>query len=292
VLHAQDPDERVRRYALDLGPAFDAARALGPRPELVAAPAAEIVHLYHPKRLVHWSGDDPKAVAKKRKAGFVTAGDLSLTALAALGTNQSRAIAIGKPTKTTKPGSHLFGLPPATLAKRWPKLGNTPLGLLAQIDGRGVLRKHAGVAVFVVTDGTATEDASNNVALLLRAADWRAKPGAPPDVPSLPPRALTLARPRPEIDEARVRALAAEDPAMTAAFDAFQRRARVQTATASKRGGSPLFLQGEEQRAQYTFFAQLDLDGVPEAAKWGLAGCVYVFVSDDEKRALAFWQST
>ncbi|HEY1956604.1 MAG TPA: hypothetical protein VGH28_13370 [Polyangiaceae bacterium] len=293
LLHAQDPAERARRYALDLGPAFDAAAALGPRAVFAPASVVRAVHLHHPKKLVHWSGDDPKAIAAKRRAGFVEASELSLSALAALGTRPSRAITIGKTLKTTKAAtSHLFGSPPAPLAKRWPKRGTAPLGFLAQIDARGILRKHAGVAIFVVTDGTGTEDASNNVAILLRATEWRAKPAAPAGAPTLPPRSLVLARAKPEIDEARVRALAADDPAMTAAFDAFQRKAKVQTPTASKRGGAPLFVQARELFAEYTFFAQLDLDGVPDASRWGLAGCVYVFVSNDEKSARVFWQQT
>ncbi len=89
-----------------------------------------------------------------------------------------------------------------------------------------------------------------------------------------------------------MRALSEADPAMAAAFERFQKRAKVQTQTASKLGGAPQFLQGTEVRGKYRFLAQVDFDEIAEGSDWGLAGCVYVFVHPEEKDAIAFWQYT
>ena len=315
VLHAQHAEERSHRYAVDLGPAFDAARALGsrtPRPARAESRDAR-ARLYHVEKRAYWfldgasatSGalgarakktrsvaDASAAIAAKRKAGYVRADELDLDALAALGARESRALVVGKKAKLAKTSvSRVGGLPSGVAERAWPARRKKPLGFLLQLDCRAVLHKHAGVAVFCATDGTATEAESNNAAVLLTAAAWKKKPSAAPrGVPVLDARAVVTEAPRPELDEARVRELAEADPAMGAAFDRFQKSAKVQSLTASKLGGAPVFLQSAEMRGKYTFLCQVDFDGIPN--DWGLAGCVYVFVHPSEKDAVAFWQCT
>ena len=55
------------------------------------------------------------------------------------------------------------------------------------------------------------------------------------------------------------------------------------------------FLQYQPMVKGHKFIAQLDIDQLDTRKEWpdaGLAGCVYVCVSDDETTARAFWQYT
>lgn len=102
--------------------------------------------------------------------------------------------------------------------------------------------------------------------------------------------------PLPELDEEAAQALSAKDPAIAEAFERYQSKAKVQEANLSnKLGGNPLMLQDGDLPRKLTFVAQLDFDGIRLEKPWkdaGLAGCIYVAVTKDEKSAAAFWQYT
>ena len=96
--------------------------------------------------------------------------------------------------------------------------------------------------------------------------------------------------------EERVQALAAEDPALGAAFDALTSSKKVYGSVPySKLGGEPVWVQGGELGPKAKLVAQLDFDGTSLPGEWkgaGLFGCIYVIVSADEKKAMALWQYT
>ena len=122
--------------------------------------------------------------AKQRQAALA-AGDVVVRvhysdinykdALAAMVTVQSQALSVGKPRKRA-PEQHAIdrigGLPSGISAKDWPQIDDQPAGFLVQIDTSGILRKHAGVAVFCATDGSATEDEESNTVVLLKPNKW------------------------------------------------------------------------------------------------------------------------
>ncbi len=170
------------------------------------------------------------------------------------------------------------------------------MGFLFQLLTGSHLRKHVGIAVFCATDGSATEEPGENVVLLLTAADLRRAPEkeAPDGVEVLPIRLIEVAEERPEMDEPRVLALAERDPAMGAAFEKLQTKAKVQEPAASKLGGAPSWVQSDDTPRRMRFVAQLDFDE-QDIDSWedaGLNGALFVFVSEDEKKATAFWQYT
>lgn len=358
TLRAQFKEDKWAQYAWDLGPAFEAAAALGERTLLEAAPeparggakkgakrkakkdAAEEtgetearLYVVDESSRKLWYCDvegshllrrwgriggklsrkkerkkspkaareaAAKAIAKKRADGYVDAKGLDLDAIASLGAIPSRAIRVGKPKK--KPPaklsiSRIGGLPSGVSKKRWPKDEGTPMGFLFQIDAEGILEKHAGVAVFCVTDGTATEDEALNAAVLLTKTQWKKAPAkAPAGAPVLPVRPLTLAKPKLEVLEERVQALATDDPELAARFDELQASDRVHDDTPwSKAGGAPAWVQDGELSDDWVLVAQLDFDGISLKGEWadaGLFGVIYVVVRKDEKDAAAFWQYT
>jgi hypothetical protein len=277
LLHAQNPARSSHRLALDLGPAFDAARSLGPR-KVPARHTREVpavaARLYHPKKRTFWFvegdlahagpigeagapekvDDAAAAIAAKKKAGFVPADKLPIALLASLAATKSRALRLGKTTKTPST-SRAFGAPSIG-----PKARPHGMTFVFQLDARRLLRKHAGVAVFANAEAT-------TVVLVKK---WTKAPVGPS-------RPLVAQAARYELDEARVKQLTDADPAMTTAFERFVKRAEMQTSVTSKLGGSPLFLEPVEIPAQHTFFGQVELEGRD----------YYVFVSDDEKAALA-----
>jgi hypothetical protein len=169
------------------------------------------------------------------------------------------------------------------------------MGFLFQLETGTLLPKHAALAVFCAFDGAADEPKGSAV-VLLRAAEL-AKPGKAPDgVPILPARALTLAAAKLEIDEARVRPLARRDAEFAAAVERLAGGQGMQSpGLCSKRGGIPEFLQNDVPMKGHRFIAQIDFDDIDVSETWpesGLLGCLYIFVREDEKSGVAFWQAT
>lgn len=242
-----------------------------------------------------------KQIEAKRAQGFVPAKKLSKDALAAMVTIPSQALSVGKPRKRA-PEQHAIdrigGLPSGIAAKDWPQIDDQPAGFLVQIDTSGILRKHAGVAVFCATNGSATEDEDSNTVVLLKPNKWAKDPleDAPEGVVLLKVRPLTRAKPKLEIIEQRVQALAEDDPELAAAVERFARGKQVYDALPyAKIGGQPQWVQGEEvDDDDWDLIAQIDFDGL-QLDEWpdaGLFGVLYVFVSRDEQQAVALWQYT
>lgn len=243
------------------------------------------------------AADATKALAAKRKEGFRPARELPRDALLALASRPSAAVKVGKPLKSgAPPKSRLGGVPSLVAGAAWPKVRKRPLGFLFQIETGALLKKHAGVAVFCSLDGEATTEEDENAVVLLRKADFAKKGKTPDGVPVLPPRPLTIEASKAEIDETLAHALGDVDADFLAAIEAVQTSKGIQTDhLAQKVGGVPTFLQGEMELKGWTFVVQLDFDGIDVSKAWpsaGLSGCVYVFVKDDEKDALAIWQYT
>jgi hypothetical protein len=190
----------------------------------------------------------------------------------------------------------LGGLPSGLAIDRWPRRGDEPMGFLLQLETGDLVPGFAAVAVFCVTDGTATEDEEHNVALLLTAAELAGPETAAPDgVPVMPPRAIAIAAPGGEIDEARMAPLVDRDLSLASALDALQASGDglQEGHLSDKRGGLPAWVQSPERDAD-GFVLQLDFDRIRLDDAWddaGLAGCLFVFV-DGEGRATAFWQYT
>ncbi len=241
-----------------------------------------------------------KQIAAKRGQGFVDARKLKAPALAAMVAVESQALTVGKPRKRALDDhatDRIGGMPSGISAKDWPKLGRKPAGFLVQIDTTQILRKHAGVAVFCATDGTATEDEENNTAVLIKPGKWAKDPieEAPDGVVPLAVRPLSRAKPKLEIVESRVQALAALDPELAAAVERFGASKQVHAEPPwSKVGGQPHWVQGGEIGDDWLLVAQLDFDGLsldewPDA---GLFGVLYILVRRDEQEAIATWQYT
>ena len=271
LLHAQNPQRSSQRLALDLGHAFDDARSLGPR-EVPARPTREVVavaaRLYHAKKRAFWFvegdlahtgtigeagrpqkvADTAAAISAKKKAGFVPADKLPLALLAKLGAIESRALRVGK---TVKPSISRAGGTPSIAPKARP----AGMTFVFQLEARKLLRKHVGVAVF----------ANEHEAKAVLVSKWSKAPASRP---------IALQTARLELDEAHIHALAEADPAMTAAFERFATRAKLQGDVTSKLGGHPR--PAVEIPADYTFLAQLELDG----------RIFYVFVERSEKDSL------
>ena len=309
AVDVQYPKDTFARYALALGASFDAARKLGPR-TLLGVPAAG--HAPEPPRQV-WvygaKGDvvtpvrckgDAKTLAAKKKEGFVEASALTPAMLERLATRTSSRLTVGKKlaASASLSGSRLGGLPSGVTLAKWPKAGKKPMGFLFQLRTGDLLSKHAGFAMFCVTSGTATEDETQNAVVLLTEKDFARAPidAAPDGVPVLPALTIDVAAPLREVDEEKAEALGAKDPALGEAFERYLAKAKVQKAgLASKLGGAPQMLQGEEISKKTRFVAQLDFDEIRLDKAWkdaGLAGCVYVTVKEDEKAGAAFWQYT
>lgn len=239
-----------------------------------------------------------KHIAKKRDEGFVAASKLKATELALLGAVESRELRVRKAMKRAPADlsiSRIGGLPSGVTAKQWPSKRDQPMGFLFQIDTAEILKKHAGVAVFCTTGGHATEDESENAVVLLTAAKWKKAPGkAPKGVEPLRVRKLMLAKPKLEILEERVQALAADDPEIGTRFDELQASKKAHESVPwSKVGGPPAWVQDGALGDDWLLVAQLDFDTL--SLEWedaGLFGVVYVVVRKDEKDAVAFWQYT
>jgi len=240
-----------------------------------------------------------KAIAKKRADGYRSASELELEAIACLGAIYSQPLRVGEAKKKAPPESsaRLGGLPSGVPKKKWPTLDGEPMGFLLQLDTGDLLGKHAGVAVFCVTDGTATEDEDHNAAVLLTAAQWKKKPTkAPEGVPVLTVRPLIREAPKLEVLEDRVQELATEDPDLGDRFDELQGSPLVHDSIPwSKVGGEPAWVQDGELGDDWMLIAQLDFDPLSLEGEWkdaGLFGCLYVVARRDEKAAVAFWQYT
>lgn len=347
TLRAQFKEDKWAQYAWDLGPAFEAAAAMGERtcPEPVQAkpkstkakkaePAPVVsARLYSKDGTQLWYCDAEESslvrtwgpiggklkkksekkktaeaasaaaieqIAKKRDEGWVDASKLKLRALGSLAAVESREIEVGKALKRAPSNlaiSRIGGLPSGVSAKRWPSRGDEPMGFLFQIDTKGVLKKHAGAAVFCTTDGHATEDESNTAVVLLTPAKWNAAPAkAPRGVTPLAVRKLKLGTPKLEVLEERVQSLAAEDPELGSRVDELQASSKVHESVPwSKVGGPPAWVQDGELGDDWILVAQLDFDGISLRKEWedaGLFGVIYVVVRKNEKDAVAFWQYT
>jgi hypothetical protein len=209
-----------------------------------------------------------------------------------LGTRPSRELTVTKKPPAGHATSRLGGLPSGITEKTWPKYRKTPMGFLFQLATGDLFDGFAGVAVFCVSDGTATEDEDNNHAVLLTSKQLATAPLAKPPtgVPVIKPRTITIADPLPELDEEVVGELGSKDADLASAFERYQTKANVQDANlASKLGGTPVWLQDTAGGAR-GFVAQLDFDHLSIEGGWGLAGCIYVYASG--KGATAVWQYT
>jgi predicted DNA-binding WGR domain protein len=238
-----------------------------------------------------------KLAAAKRKQGYVPGAKLTKKQIAEIACVRSQALKVGKAIKgKTKKviASRMGGEPTGVSKKGWPRADGEPMGFLLQLETGDLLKKHAGVAVFCVTDGTATEDESNNAALLLKKGAFSKAPTPTPEGASaLKVRPMTLAKPQLEIDEEETESLSAADPDFAEALERFHESSKVQDASLySKLGGLPLSVQSDVGREGFLF--QLDFDTL-SSLEWpdaGLFGCLYVFVDSSEKSATAMWQYT
>ena len=294
ALYGQVKEDASGTYRLDLGPLFDKAKSLGRRtlPKSGKSKAAAPVRFYR---------INPGAIAKlevatREREGFVRAADLSKDDLIALVGAASRELVVGKPTSAGTPPASRIGGAPSVPAPKWPKVRKKPMGFLFQLETGDLLKKHAGIAVFCALDGEATNEPEENAVVLLDRAAL-SKSHAPPDgVPTLPVRPLRAEAPKIEIDEERAQELGASDPDLGAALERLGSAKGMQGMNVhDKLGGLPRFLQDEVPMKRHKLVAQLDFDQVPTSKEWpdaGLSGCIYVFVRDDEKSAVAFWQYT
>jgi hypothetical protein len=238
-----------------------------------------------------------KLVEAKVQAGFVPAAKLPDEALVQLVGASCQEVRVGDAVLGPSPASRLGGVPSGVTAKTWPRYGKQPMGFLFQIQTGHRLSKHAGVAVFCARNGDATsEETEANAVVLLKETDLAKTGAAPEGVPALPAKALELGAVRFEIDEDRALPLGESDPEMGAALERLQGAKVVQpTSLGSKLGGVPGFLQGAAEVKGHKFLCQLDFDDLDVSQAWpdaGLMGCIYVFVREDEKSGLAFWQYT
>ncbi|MFT3709812.1 MAG: hypothetical protein QM817_19455 [Archangium sp.] len=291
TISAADLNESTSLFSLDLTPVFAKAKALGARKTLGPAKTAKAGAEKRIAYRIGKSGNVETAVAPK--AGFVTADALDATALKALVGVPAEVISIAKKGAVTK--SRLGGPAPAVAAKKWPKVGKAPMGFLFQLETGALLKKYAGVAVFCALDGEATTEEDHNAVVLLKAADLAKTAKPPAGVAELPSQPITFSAMKVEIDEARAVALGEKDASLAQVLEKFGSSKDVQQPSAQKRGGVPVFLQGEMKMKGWKFVAQLDFDSLNVSKTWpeaGLAGCVYVFVKNDEKDAFAVWQYT
>lgn len=241
-----------------------------------------------------------KLIAKKLRDGYVSADELKLGVIASLGAVPSRPIEVGSVSEVPldHANGRIGGLPSGIGRQAWPTHGDESLGFLFQIPTGEVLAKHAGVAVFCTTDGSATEDQSHNVAVLLTKSKWKEAPpmAAPAGVEVLPVRPLTFGESKLEIVEGHVQRIASDDAELGARFDALQASSEVhRAAPSSKQGGVAGWVQDPAMPDDWILAAQLDFDGIRFRGPWksaGLFGVVYVFVSPDERQAIAMWQHT
>jgi hypothetical protein len=303
TFHSQHEDDTWGRYALDLSPAFEAARALGPRTRPAPAQAAMTTnggptHLYRfaGGKLSHSTAGGFFAAIQKWR-GFVPANELAPEVLQSVGTRKSSALSVVERKPASSATSRVGGLPSGVTVAKWPKAEGGPMGFLFQLVTGNHLAKHAGLAVFCALDGSATEGEGQTCVVLLDREDLE-RPGlaqAPPGVPVLPERAIEVAAPRLEIDEDVVAKLADRDAAIGARFDELQASAPFQEGgIGSKLGGTHRFLQNGQAPKGSRFVAQLDVDAL-DLDEWpdaGLVGRVYVFAASDEKSAFAVWQYT
>jgi uncharacterized protein YwqG len=99
-----------------------------------------------------------------------------------------------------------------------------------------------------------------------------------------------------EIDQAKALPLARANPQAGAFLDGLAGGHDMQAAElASKVGGLPHFLQEDATPKGHIFVAQLDFEAFDADKIWldaSLMGRLYVFVREDEKAGLAFWQAT
>ncbi len=279
-LYAQVKEDSAGTYRLDLGPLFVKAKSLGARTRpLGGATKAAPARLYRVKG-----------------GKSVRAADLPREALVELVGVASREITVGKAIKKgPAPASRLGGSPSVPPAK-WPRIRKKPMGFLFQIETGDLLNKHAGVAVFCALDGEATNEPDDNAVVLLDRAAFKKSYPAPDNTPVLAARALVIDAPKIEIDEERAQRLGASDPDLGAAFERLQTSKGMQSPSLyDKLGGIPVFLQDVVPMKGHKLVAQLDFDSISTSKEWpdaGLAGCIYVFVRDDEKNGFAFWQYT
>jgi hypothetical protein len=287
-VYGQVGKDSTDTYRLDLGELFAKAKSMAPRTLPKGDGATKPVARFY--RVVRGELE----IADKPRAGFVAPKELSIKALVELVGVESRRVVVSS-TKGA-PRSRLGGEPSGVTGKTWPKAHGKAMGFLFQIETGALLQKHAGIAVFCSLEGEATNAADDNAVVLLKAPDFQ-KTCPPPDgVLPLPARSLEIAAPKFEIDEDRATSLAQKDPDLGAAFERLHSDKGAQAADLSdKLGGLPAFLQEQLPMKNHKLVAQLDFDSISTSKTWpdaGLAGCVYVFVRNDEKGGVVFWQYT
>lgn len=305
-------------YAIELAPVFALAASLGARTTELPARTPPGVRLYRAhaggidaffadldagtlrtrtgsiagslaERLT--TGDDLPSLARlaegRKVEGYVTADRLERDAvLRALG-RLAFDVTIGKPAKDAGP-NRFGGLPSSITAGEWPHDDDgEPLGFLCQLAVPDALGG-GGFAVFVKTDGTATEgDDGCTVVIARSAAELARAPGkAPGGVAVLRARPIELGEPRHELDRARAEQLAQDDPVFGELIDAIAGSDEF-----DKVGGFASPIQGP---ILGELMLQLDFDGRKLDGKgWddaGLAGGLYVLRGRGGFEAL--WQYT
>jgi hypothetical protein len=238
---------------------------------------------------------DKAAAESKRLSpseGFVGAAKLELEFLEKVGCIAAWPLQRKKVKKGEAMPDSRIGGTPAIDEARWPKdASGAPMAFLFQLRvPSGLPAEAAGVAVFCVADGTATEEAENNVVLLLSEKELTGPGIVPPK--GLPKTSGVLAlipgKKKSMVDKARITRWLEADPLIAERYEAIERANQVPF---DRLGGLPSWIQGSE--GDEGFVAELDFD-VGEVPKgWdglGLSGGIYVFLSGSD--ASASWQYT
>lgn len=167
TLHVQNPDDEWGRYALDLGPAFDAAAELGPRTGLedagegvrsfcryrvadgevrfwAARTQGREVHVFQaavgeaPEPNIEKAQTPADAAARVDELaqhvaaeGYVLAQELSIDDLRAMGCTEFRSLEVGEEVRGDPPESRLGGTPTAGAIGEWPTTETEPLRMIS-----------------------------------------------------------------------------------------------------------------------------------------------------------------
>ena len=313
-------EDRWGTFALDLGPAFEAAAALGPRTLELPDPPRPPVCLYrsgdagidawvaeqHGQDLVVHTGpisgepeisEHPLAEAGELEAtardeGFAPASSLPIDRLEALVTAPRWSLEIAEEGEAG--ASRLGGRPSGIGPEDWPAGDDgEPLGFLMQLALPDELGG-GGIAIFCATDGTATEDPEYNAAVRLTDEQLAADPGPLPEgVPEMEPRPIQIGDRVLELDESRLRDFSERDPELAGIVDDLAARCASPSGF-QKLGGRPSWVQGPDDELA-VFVGQLDFDDIHLEGDWedaGLFGCLYVFIDPETGETLVSWQYT
>lgn len=313
--------DRWGTFALDLAPAFELAASLGPRTIELPEPPRPALCLYRASgdagfdvwcaeqrgsRLVvtagpvgeqpavseHPLGQAAALEERARAEGFGGASSLPLDRIEALVTVPRWSLEI---SESKKPGvSRLGGRPSGIDADDWPVSDDgEPLGFLLQLALPAELGG-GGVAVFCVTDGTATEEPDFNVAVRLSPEQLAGPETELPDgVPELEARAIAIGAAEIELDDKRLGSLSDRDPELAAIIESLAARC-ASASDSQKLGGLPSWVQGPDDELD-VFVGQIDFDMISLGGEWedaGLFGCMYIFIDPEDGETLVSWQYT